>query len=317
VSELRFDNQAIVITGAGRGMGRTHALELAARGANVVVNDLGSDSDGNGSSPSPAQSVVDEIVASGGSAVANTDSVATSEGCDALIAAAIEQFGRIDAIIHNAGIVTFVPVAQLDDATLDPMVAVHLLGAIRLTRAAWPHLVSFGGGRILYISSAAGLFGVRRLAHYGSAKAAVAALAKLVALEGQDLRIRANALAVFATTRLTEASMADEPERLEWSRRYMRPELTTAAAAWLVHPDCPATGETYHALGGRVSRVFMAETRGYAHLDLTPELVRDHFAEIRSTDGWYEPDDDAHVHRFTAELLTTVGAAPKPDERKR
>jgi len=308
--ELRFDGRVVVVTGAGRGMGRAHALALAERGANVVVNDLGGDTAGGGASAVPANDVVAEIVANGGAAHANTESVGTAEGCEALIADTVERFGRVDAVIHNAGVITFLPVTQMVDSVVDPVVRVHLHGAIHLTRAAWPHFVVQGGGRMLYISSAAGLFGTPNLSHYGPAKAGVASLARMINLEGRGLGITANALAVFAVTRILEVALANEPERLEWLRRYMRPELTSAAALWLVHPDCPAKGRTYHALGGRVARVFLAETKGYTDLQLTPEDVRDHFDQIDGGSDWYEPDTDAHMHEVTASMLVDAGAEP-------
>jgi NAD(P)-dependent dehydrogenase (short-subunit alcohol dehydrogenase family) len=310
--QIQFDGGVVVVTGGGRGMGRAHALALAERGARVVVNDLGGDSVGHGSDPGPAQAVVDEIEARGGDAFANTDSVATSDGCEALIAAAAEHFGRIDAVIHNAGIVTFVPINEMEDELLIPVVEVHLLAAVRLTRAVWPHFVVQGGGRLLYISSAAGLFGSPGLSHYGPAKAALASLARIVSIEGAPVGVQANTLAVFALTRILESAIGDDHERLEWTRRYMRPELTSAAAVWLVHPDCPASGETYHALGGRVARIFIGETVGHTDLSVTPEGVRDQFEKIRNTGDWYEPMSDAQMHEATGRWLEEAGADPRP-----
>jgi NAD(P)-dependent dehydrogenase (short-subunit alcohol dehydrogenase family) len=300
---LDFDGRVIVVTGAGGGIGRSHALLLARRGARVVVNDLGADVLGEGSDDGPATMVVREIESLGGSAVANTDSVATVEGCESVIATAIERYGRLDGVIHNAGMAPLDLLPELDEEKLDRVVRVHLYGAVHLSRLAWPHLGGGRGGALLYITSGAGLYGYPGFAHYGPAKTALVSLARIVSQEGAEHGIRANALGVGAMTRQMELVYADNPERAEWFRAHMRPEYCSAAAVWLIHPDCPASGCTYEAMGGRVARVVVAETRGFVSADLTPEEVRDRFAEVEDLSDWVVPESAEHLQDITGRMI--------------
>ncbi|BBZ70588.1 SDR family NAD(P)-dependent oxidoreductase [Mycobacterium paraseoulense] len=317
MTEVRFDGQVVIVTGAGRGMGRAHALLLAERGATVVVNDVGSGMHGSGSDTGPADDVVAEIQTRGGNAIANFDDVSTSRGCDALVAAAVSEFGRVDAVLHNAGVFTFTPLAQIHDGTWDHIRSVSLDASLFLTRAAWPHFVAQGGGSVLYISSGAGLYGSPTLAHYGAAKTGMMGLARVAAHEGASANIRANVLAVGAHTRMTAHMLKDSPNLEKFWENYYRPELVSAAAAWLVHPDCTANGRFYEAMGSRVARFDYVESRGLCHLDLTVDDVRDHFAEIDEfgdLGSSHVFEDQVAYGEFLMKLHIEMGATPpEPD----
>jgi NAD(P)-dependent dehydrogenase (short-subunit alcohol dehydrogenase family) len=315
MAKLDYDGRVVVVTGAGRGMGAAHATELAARGARVVVNDLGGDMlGGGGTSSEPAEQVVEAIAAAGGSAVANVDTVATAEGCAAIVAHAVSTYGRLDGILHNAGIAGFAPVAEMAEADYEELLRVHLFGAFNLTRAAWPHLAE-NHGRVLYISSGAGLYGVPTLAHYASAKVGMIGLMRVAAAEGRAAGIGVNVLAVAAATRMMEW-MKETPNLWTWFERYMRPELPAAAATWLLHPDCPANGRVFEAFGPHVAEVVIGETQGYTKLDMTAENVRDHFAEIGDRSGeLLVPADADEFHAAMFQFIIDAGAEPPlPDE---
>jgi NAD(P)-dependent dehydrogenase (short-subunit alcohol dehydrogenase family) len=282
VTDLGFDGKVAVITGAGGGLGRCHALLLASRGALVVVNDLGGAVDGSGSSTGPAQKVVDEIRAAGGEAVADTSSVATPEGGEAIVATALEAFGRVDIVINNAGILRDKAFHNMTADLADPVLDVHLRGAFNVTRPAFAAMREQGYGRIVSTSSAAGLFGNFGQTNYGAAKMGLVGLTHVLAIEGAKYGIKANAIAPLALTRMTESIMGRLGERLD-------PALVSPVVAWLAHDDCPVSGEVFSVGGGRVARIFVAETRGYYSPGLTPEQVRDHVEEIRSEAGYSVP----------------------------
>jgi NAD(P)-dependent dehydrogenase (short-subunit alcohol dehydrogenase family) len=311
---LDFQGRVVVVTGAGRGMGAAHANELARRGARVVVNDLGAEMDGHGHDAQPAEQVATAIRDAGGEAVAHSGSVASAQGCDDLIAMALAAYGRLDGVLHNAGNVSWLRVEDMTEQALDDVLDVHAGGAMHLTRAAWPHLRE-RGGRILYITSGAALYGTPTLGHYGIAKAGVVGLARVVAAEGRDEGIAANALAVAASTRMMDSVLAPTPHLLEWFRTYMHPHLPSAAAVWLLHPDCPANGNVYEAYGPHVARVLIAETEGFTKLDMTAEDVRDHFEQIESRDELVIPDDVDEFNLRMFEFIVAAGAAPpQPDD---
>jgi NAD(P)-dependent dehydrogenase (short-subunit alcohol dehydrogenase family) len=315
MSRLEFDGAAIIVTGAGRGMGAAHAAALASRGARVLVNDLGGDMFGEGTSALPAEETAQRIREAGGIAVANTDSVATAEGCAAIVASAVEAFGQLDGVLHNAGIARLTPIADTDERSFDEVLRVHIYGAFNLTRYAWPHLAE-RGGKLLYITSGAGLYGVPTVAGYAAAKVGMVGLARVAATEGKAVGIQANALAVAAATRMMDW-MKDTPNLYEWFQKHMKPELPAAASTWLMHPDCEASGRVYEAFGPHMAEVLIAETRGFTKLDATAEDFRDHLAEIEDRSQLIFPDgpDDFHAQMF--EFAIQAGADPiKPDEQQ-
>ena len=287
MAELRFEGRVAIVTGAGQGLGREHARLLAARGARVVVNDLGGGPRGGGASEEPARKVADEIRAAGGEAVADFHTVATPEGARAIVDAALAAWGRLDVLVHNAGIASGDPIETLPAEQLDAILDVHLRGGFFLSSAAWPVMRERGYGRIVHTVSNAGLFGLPGATAYSAAKGGLVALTRALAGEGAPHGIRVNGLAPAAITRLTAGT--DAGPLAEWWNRWFQPERVSPVVAWLAHEDCPVTGEIYSAGGGRVARVFVAEGPGYWSPTLTAEDVRDHFAEIRDESGYAQP----------------------------
>jgi len=275
MADVSFEGRVAIITGAGGGLGRQHALLLASRGAQIVVNDLGGAVDGTGSSTGPAQTVVEEIEALGGAAVADTNSVASPEGAEAMVKTALDAFGRVDIVINNAGILRDKSFQNMTQDLWDAVIAVHLTGAFNVTRAAWPHLREQAYGRVVSTSSAAGIFGNFGQANYGAAKMGIVGLTRVWAQEGAKYNIKANAIAPVARTRMTEDLLGPLVDKLD-------PALVSPVVAYLVSEDCPVTGEIYSVGGGRVTRIFIAEGPGFFKKDLTVEDVRDNFEAIRS-----------------------------------
>jgi NAD(P)-dependent dehydrogenase (short-subunit alcohol dehydrogenase family) len=306
---LDFEGRVIIVTGAGRGMGAAHARALVERGARVVVNDLGGSLDGSGSDNAPAEAVARQIRDLGGRAVTSTETVATSAGANAIVAQTIAEFGQLDGVLHNAGISTLVPLAQITDEQWEQMLRVHLYGAFYLTRAAWSHLAQ-RRGRILYISSAVGFYGVPEMAHYGAAKTGMIGLSRVAATEGRAAGIAVNVLGVAASTRMMDLAMVDSPKLTAWFAKYMKPELPSAAAVWLLHPQCPASGRIYEAFGPHMAEVLIAETSGYTKFGITPEDVRDHFDKITDRSQFIVPDGPDDFHARTFKFIVDAGAEP-------
>jgi len=275
---MRFDGRVIVITGAGGGLGRSHALELARRGGQVLVNDLGGALDGSGGSSSAAQLVVDEIIAAGGQAAANHDSVATAEGGEAIVQAALDAFGRIDVVVNNAGILRDKAFHKMDRAMIDAVLDVHLKGAFYVTLPAFRLMREQGYGRIVSTSSASGLFGNFGQANYGAAKAGLAGLTRVLAIEGAGHGIKANAIAPIAATRMTEGILGDLATRVS-------PQTVSPLVAYLAHEDCSVSGNVYSVAGGRVARVYVGETAGVVIPDISAEGVREQISVIDQADG--------------------------------
>jgi NAD(P)-dependent dehydrogenase (short-subunit alcohol dehydrogenase family) len=272
---LSFDGRVAVITGAGNGVGRCHALELARRGAHVVVNDIGATVDGSGASNGPAQAVVDEIVAAGGEAVASTDSVATPEGGVAIIATAVDAFGRVDVLVNNAGILRDASFAKLTFEELEAVLDVHLRGAFHVTKPAWALMRDQGYGRIVNTASGSGLFGNFGQSSYGAAKMGLVGMTRVLALEGAKAGIKVNAIAPIARTRMTEAYIAED--------QAMTPELISPVVTYLSHESCAVTGHVYHVGGGKVARAFIGVTEGVTSDALDAELVASSIEKIDDT----------------------------------
>jgi NAD(P)-dependent dehydrogenase (short-subunit alcohol dehydrogenase family) len=275
MSHVGFEGRVAIITGAGGGLGREHALLLASRGAQVVVNDLGGAVDGTGSSAGPAQQVVEEIEGLGGVAVADGNSVATTDGAEAMVKTALDAFGRVDIVINNAGILRDKSFKNMTPDLWDPVIAVHLTGAYNVTRAAWPHFCEQAYGRVVSTSSGAGIFGNFGQTNYGAAKMGIVGMTRVWAQEGGKYNIRANAIAPVARTRMTEEILGPLVEKVD-------PALVSPVVAYLASEDCPVSGEVYSVGAGRVSRIFIAEAPGFFKKDLTVEDVRDNWDTIRA-----------------------------------
>ncbi|MEN9644193.1 MAG: hypothetical protein RL238_862 [Actinomycetota bacterium] len=284
MSELGYDGKVIIITGAGGGLGRQHALLMASRGALVVINDLGGAVDGSGSDKGAAERVVDEIKALGGEAVADTNSVATPEGGKAIVQTAVDAFGKVDVVINNAGILRDKAFHNMDPELVDPVIDVHLKGAFNVTRAAWGIMREQGYGRVVCTSSAAGIFGNFGQTNYGAAKMGLVGFTRVLAVEGAKYNIKANAIAPLALTRMTENLMGALGDKLD-------PGLVSPLVAYLAHEDCPVSGQTFSVGGGRIAHVFIAETQGYHNPELKLEDVRDNWATITDQTGYAVPNN--------------------------
>ncbi|MBU8829315.1 SDR family NAD(P)-dependent oxidoreductase [Mycolicibacterium goodii] len=276
--ELRFDDRVAVVTGAGRGLGRQYALLLASRGAKVVVNDAGVSLTGDASprdaGAGPAHTVVDEIVAAGGHAVASVDSVATATGGRAIVDTALEHYGRVDILIHNAGNVRRGSLRQLADEDFDAVLDVHLRGAYHMVRQVFPLMCDAGYGRVVLTSSIGGLYGNHDVANYAAAKAGILGLCNVVALEGAVDGVMCNAIIPGAVTRMAEGldTSAYPP---------MGPDLVAPAVGWLAHENCSVTGEYFIAIAGRIARAVVTESPGVHQPSWTVEEVGARIDEIR------------------------------------
>jgi NAD(P)-dependent dehydrogenase (short-subunit alcohol dehydrogenase family) len=266
LSTLSFEGRVVVVTGAGGGLGRCHAMEFARRGAQVVVNDVGASVDGTSQTSSAAQAVVDEIVASGGAAVASTDSVATPDGGRAIIGTAVDSFGRVDVLVNNAGILRDAAFKNMTAEQVDAVIDVHLRGAFHVTSAVWPIMREQNYGRIVMTTSGSGLFGTFGQANYGAAKTGLVGLMNVLAIEGQRNGILVNAISPIARTRMTEHTMADLVKDAS-------PEQVTPVVVFLGHEQCERTAHIYRVGGAHVSRVFLAETAGIDEPGLTAESM--------------------------------------------
>ena len=274
--ELRFDDRVAVVTGGGRGLGRSYALLLASRGAKVVVNDPGGSLTGDGTDGGPARDVVAEITAAGGDAVACTESVTTAAGGTAIVDTALDRFGRIDVLVHNAGIVRRGSLKEMTYQDFDAVLDVHLRGAFHVVRPAFPVMRDAGYGRVVLTSSIGGLYGNHDVANYAAAKAGIVGLSNVVALEGEAHGVKSNVIVPGAVTRMAAGldTSAYPP---------MDPELVAPAVGWLAHESCSVTGEILAAIAGRIARVVIAEAPGVYRPSWTIEQVGEHIDAIRDT----------------------------------
>ena len=284
---IRFDDRVAIVTGAGNGLGRIHALQLAARGAKVVINDFGGSRDGSGSSTDAAQAVVEEIRQAGGNAIANGANVADYEQVQAMVRQTVESFGRVDVLINNAGILRDKSFAKMELADIHAVINVHLLGSMYCSKAVWDLMKEQNYGRILMTTSAAGLFGNFGQANYGAAKMGLVGLMNMLAIEGRKNNIHVNTLAPMAATRMTADVM---PEEL---LKAIRAEQVSPGALFLVSEQAP-TKLVLSAGAGVFSAVRMEETTPvFLGSELTPEDVQAHLEQITdwSSAG---PRDDAN-----------------------
>jgi NAD(P)-dependent dehydrogenase (short-subunit alcohol dehydrogenase family) len=289
MTELRFDGLTAIITGAGRGFGRCHALLLASRGANVVVADYGVEADGTGSSPEPAQQVAKEVDAAGGNAVPVFASVADDAGANEIVQTALDTFGRVDVLVNNAGIVDPHHFDELTMAQYRRMVDAHYLGTVQVTMAAWPHLRNAPHGCVVNTASEAVFGNIPKCTSYAGAKGGVFAFTRALAFERPRSGIRVNAIAPRGTTRMSDPPMLsrvfDQPEELFHNQFIdsLKPEYVSPGVAYLAHESCPLNGETLVCGGGQVMRLATIETKGVSTEAITPEFIAQNINEVLDT----------------------------------
>lgn len=308
MSDMRFDDDVVIVTGAGRGLGREYALAFAARGAAVVVNDIGAEADGSGGSRAVAQGVVDEIVAAGGRAVADTNSVATGEGAAAIVQTALGHFGKVTVLVNNAGTIAYARLSEIGDTDWRRMLSVTLDGTFHMSRAVWPLMAAQGYGRIVNTTSNAGFAGNETLAHYGAAKLGVAGLTKCMAQEVGDSGICVNAVAPMAVTRMNRevffggAVVEGENwrEDIASGKVPMGPaEIVAPTVLWLAHRSTTLNGEIFSSSSGKVARVGFVVGQGYFNPHHGPEELRDNAEAIRTLGAYLDPS-------FTGDELLAI-----------
>jgi NAD(P)-dependent dehydrogenase (short-subunit alcohol dehydrogenase family) len=314
---MRLDEQVAVITGAGGGLGKQYALLLASRGARIVVNDTGGSVTGTGSDIDAANAAAEEIRRQGGEAVADTNSVTSPQGGQAIIDTALRTWGRVDIVINNAGIVCDAPFEDMTADRLAPLLDVHLRGAFYVTRPAWKVMREQRYGRILNTCSAAGILGAERMSNYGAAKTGLIGLTRVLAAEGAEHNIKVNAIAPIAYTRMLAHSIdgAHQPDDVSAQEvlddlvaQYLQkldPGLVAPGAVFLTHRDCPVSGEIYTVGAGHVARFFVGRTKGFYSPALSVEDVRDHFEEIRDDADYTVPGGPADE---MSQLFATIMA---------
>jgi NAD(P)-dependent dehydrogenase (short-subunit alcohol dehydrogenase family) len=296
LSDVRLDGRVAIVTGAGNGIGRAHALLLAARGARVVVNDIGGSVHGDGEDVDPAEAVAAEIRTAGGEAVSDSHSVSIPEGGEAIVETARAAYGRVDILVNNAGILRDKSFANMTPDLLDPVIDVHLKGAFYVARPAWLLMREQQYGRIVNTSSSSGILGNFGQSNYGAAKMGLVGLTRVLAGEGERHNIKVNAIAPSAQTRMTEAVIGALNGHLD-------PALVSPVVAWLAHEDVPVSGEVLTVGGGRVARFFIGLTPGYFEPTLSPESVRDHFDQILDPTGYTIPSNGAEEMKVMLETF--------------
>ena len=306
---IQFDGQVVVVTGAGRGLGRLYALDLARRGASVVVNDVGGSMGGQGSDPAVADAVVEQITAAGGTASASHDSVSSPEGGEAIVSAALGTFGRLDAVVSNAGIFS---TASFDDLSVEDwrrMLQVHLDGGFYLSRCAYRVMKHQGYGRFVFVASSAGLFGQPNSAHYAAAKAGLVGLANVISIEGEPHGILANCVLPFGYSRMVTETVGDRDE-LGGALPFLdaiEPELVVPIVTVLASRECGFTHRCYSACAGRYSRVFVGQGQGWVAASGTRPSADDvaaHLDEVSAIEPFTVPSS---IFDEVAETCTMVG----------
>jgi NAD(P)-dependent dehydrogenase (short-subunit alcohol dehydrogenase family) len=303
MTDLRFDDRVAVVTGAGRGLGRSYALLLASKGAKVVVNDTGGSLTGDGVDTGPADDVVREIKAAGGEAVASTDSVATPIGGEAIIQTALDHYGGVDILVHNAGTVRRAPLTEMSYEDFDALLDVHLRGAFHVVRPAFPSMQTARYGRIVLTSSIGGLYGNHGVANYAVAKAGIIGLANVVALEGAADNVLCNVIVPSAVTRMAEGlDISAYPP--------MCADQVAPVVGWLSHEACSITGEMLIAIAGRVARAVIAETPGVFHPSWSIEQVGEDLDAIRDLHAplVFPVVPDGHVEHLRYSFDVAKGA---------
>jgi len=290
---IDFTGQVAVVTGAGRGLGRLYAIELARRGASVVVNDRGGTMHGEGADPSVADRVVEEIEGAGGLAVASHESVDSAEGGEAIVRTAIGRFGRLDAVVSNAGIFSSVPFDELSQADWRRMLGVHLDGGFHLGQPAFRAMKSRGYGRFVFIASSAGMFGQPLEAHYAAAKAGLVGLTNVIAIEGAPHGILANTVLPFGTSRMV-AETVNDPKYLEESGflNAIQPELVVPLVVFLASRACEFSHHNYSACAGRFARVFVGLGEGWLAepgSEPSAEDIAAHLEDVSATEPFTVP----------------------------
>jgi NAD(P)-dependent dehydrogenase (short-subunit alcohol dehydrogenase family) len=299
MSEIRYDNRVVIITGAGGGLGKTYALDMARRGAKVVVNDLGGKADGSGAGHNMADQTVQEIVAAGGTAVANYDSVSTPEGGEGIVKSALDAFGTVDVVINNAGILRDKTFAKLTPDELNLVLDVHLKGAFYVSQPAFRVMKEKGYGRFVFTSSAAGIFGNFGQTNYGAAKMGLVGLMHVLSVEGAKYNIRSNAIAPTARTRMTEELLGPMAE-------LVAPETVTPLVTFLGSESCDLNHQIFSCGGGRFARIFVAVAPGWTAPKgayPTAEDVSAHMEQIRNEQGYVVPDSIGDELKLIMEAL--------------
>ena len=275
MSQVSFENRTVIVTGAGNGLGKAYALELGSRGARVVVNDLGGAVDGSGSGNTPADEVVNEIIANGGEAVANYDSVATKEGGASIVQTAIDNFGTVDAVVNNAGILRDKSFAKMEEEDLNAIIDVHLKGTFFVCQPAFIQMKEQGYGRFVNVSSPSGLFGNFGQLNYGAAKMGIVGLTNVLAIEGAKYNIKANVIAPNAATRMTEELFGEDMSKL------LTVDNITPLVVYLASEQCEVTHEIFSAGGGRFARIGISTDVGYFNASAKAEDIFVNIGEIR------------------------------------
>jgi NAD(P)-dependent dehydrogenase (short-subunit alcohol dehydrogenase family) len=311
---IDFNGQVAIVTGAGRGLGRLYALDLARRGAAVVVNDLGGTMHGEGADTSVADQVVEEITNAGGQAVASHDSVDSPEGGQAIVDAAVDTFGRLDAVVSNAGIFNSIPFEHISPDDWRHMLRVHLDGGFYLSQPAYKVMAEQKYGRFVFISSSAGNFGQPMEAHYAAAKTGLVGLSNVIAIEGAAHGILSNTVLPTGFSRMVTETVGDEKFLKESGfMRAIRPELVVPLVVFLASRDCDFTHRNYSACAGRYARVFMGLADGWladAEREPAAEDILAHLDEVSATEKFIVPDS---IVDEVLEVCDRRGISAMPD----